>query len=484
MKKTDVLDLLFMPKEEFQKLDGEFIDQLPAKQIARIPFCLWDTMTKEQVKHLSNSVLSTLDYDELVKLYIKFSDETEPYTIDYKLKDKTVKIESKSLEEKLYDLMLQGKIYSNFKARNRLNRKDCNDGIIFNNVDHLYNYLPKPIKNYISWDEKREHIVTAKRYKNPSFKRETNCYFKFDEIIELLKTARRNGDYILNEDEIPPLLPFTTLMSRFNVKYTLTSQFHNRWKIPYYLLFCGREFNDSSEGTRYYDIVECKPILEKILQIEYSPIKVFKYRDTNIIPKYCLEKIYPFLDIEALIETEKIDLYRGIENLLDYNSVIDYIQTTKINKTKKKPRDLPTLINFDKYFEGLDLPKELLLELKDTLDTYEINDTLYLQFPLERKHKMGGPYDTFRLKIISIIKEYVVYKSKLNEVKNKYDEMNKIPDIFVECLTSELVIDHPELKDAYLSNVQEFYPVQRLDGLGYGDIGYMDYKKVKEYFNF
>ena len=38
--KIDVLDLLFMTKKEFQDLDGEFIDQLPPKQINRIHNCL------------------------------------------------------------------------------------------------------------------------------------------------------------------------------------------------------------------------------------------------------------------------------------------------------------------------------------------------------------------------------------------------------------------------------------------------------------
>ena len=76
--KIDVLDLLFMTKKEFQDLDGEFIDQLSPKQINRMPNCLWDMMTEEQLKRISTFNLSTLDYNELVKLYIKYIDSTEP----------------------------------------------------------------------------------------------------------------------------------------------------------------------------------------------------------------------------------------------------------------------------------------------------------------------------------------------------------------------------------------------------------------------
>lgn len=483
MKKTDVIDLLFMPKEEFHKLDGEFIDQMPAKQIARIPFYLWNTMTKEQIKHISASALSTLDYDELVKLYIKYSGDREPYTFEYKVKDKAITVQSNGLEEKIYETILQEKKRCKFKARDRIHKNECMNGIIFTNADALYNYLPKPSKEYYSWTENKEKVYTTTKLKNDNGTKDTKYYFDFDDIQDLLRVARRDGEDILN-DEIPPLFPFTDLMNRYKVKYTLTSQFNNRWKIPYYLLFCGQEVNDASEGTRYYDIVECEPILEKILQIEFSPTKIHKYKDTNIIPIYCLEKVYPFLNnIDELINEGKIDLYRGIENLLDYNSVIDYIQTLKINKINKKPRDLPFLLDFYDYFKDLNLSNELLEELKNNLNTYIVNDKVLLEFPLERRHKKGGAYDNFRLKIISIIKDYVVYKFKLNDTKNTFHITNKIPDIFVECLISELVLDYPDLKNLYISNIKEFYPVNRLDGLGYGDIGYMDYDKITKYFN-
>lgn len=121
--KIDVLDLLFMTKKEFQDLDGEFIDQLPPKQINRIPNCLWDMMTEEQLKRISTFNLSTLDYNELVKLYIKYIDSTEPYTIEYKIKDKTTTIESNGLEPKLHEVISQQKRYANFKARSRFNKK-------------------------------------------------------------------------------------------------------------------------------------------------------------------------------------------------------------------------------------------------------------------------------------------------------------------------------------------------------------------------
>ena len=120
---------------------------------------------------------------------------------------------------------------------------------------------------------------------------------------------------------------------------------------------------------------------------------------------------------------------------MDYNSVIDYIENKKINKNNKKPKDLPFLIDFYDYFDGLDLPNEILSELKDILDTYAINDKIYLQFPFEIKHKTDGKYDNFRLKIISIIQEYVVYKSKLNQTQNNFYTTNKIPDIYIECIT-------------------------------------------------
>ena len=151
MKKTDVIDLLFMPKEEFHKLDGEFIDQMPAKQIARIPFYLWNTMTKEQIKHISASALSTLDYDELVKLYIKYSGDREPYTFEYKVKDKAITVQSNGLEEKIYETILQEKKRCKFKARDRIHKNECMNGIIFTNADALYNYLPKQRKSLYNY---------------------------------------------------------------------------------------------------------------------------------------------------------------------------------------------------------------------------------------------------------------------------------------------------------------------------------------------
>lgn len=482
--KIDVLDLLFMTKKEFQDLDGEFIDQLPPKQINRIPNCLWDMMTEEQLKRISTFNLSTLDYNELVKLYIKYIDSTEPYTIEYKIKDKTTTIESNGLEPKLHEVISQQKRYANFKARSRFNKKDCTNNIMLCTGYDLYNYLPKTAKDYISWDKNKQHYYTAKKHRNPMGTKTTEFYFEFDDICKMLKLARRDGEYILN-DEIPPLLPFTTLMSRYKVKYSLSSQFLKRWKLPYYTFFYGRELTENSDGRNLYDVVECEPMLKKILQIEYAPVRVKKYHNTNIIPKFCLQKIYPFLEdeIDNLINTQQIDLYRGEENLLDYNSVIDYIENKKINKNNKKPKDLPFLIDFYDYFDGLDLPNELLSELKDKLDTYAINDKIYLHFPFEIKHKTDGKYDNFRLKIISIIQEYVVYKSKLNQTQNNFYTTNKIPDIYIECITSKLINDNKDLKKLYLSNVQEFYPVYRLDGLGYGDIGYMDYSKAKKYFD-
>ena len=48
-----------------------------------------------------------------------------PYTIEYKIKDKTTTIESNGLEPKLHEVISQQKRYANFKARSRFNKKDC-----------------------------------------------------------------------------------------------------------------------------------------------------------------------------------------------------------------------------------------------------------------------------------------------------------------------------------------------------------------------
>lgn len=488
MKQIDIMDLLFLSKKEFQALDGEFFDQLPDKQIARMPYCLWDMMTIEQFKKMSIPSISKLDYNELVKLYIKYSNETEPYTTEYKLRDKIVTVESKSLESKIIDTIQQQKKYGYFKARNRLKKSDCENGMLFTNSDSLYSYLPKPGKEFVVWDENRNITIIPRRI-NSQGTNETYFYYDFTEIHNMLKIARRDGEFTLPDDEIPPLVSFVKLMEKYNVKYSLTNQFCKRWKMPYYLIYYGKDFSEVSNGTKFYDIVECKPMIEKILQIEFIRDNLKKYKEKGVLPKYCFQKIYPFLDtkIDDLVKTNQINLYRSEDtNLLSHESVLLYFEKhlEYKGKLRKKQEDtLPLLIDFNNYFKDLNLPVEILEELRKKLDTYLINDTVYLSYPFEPKHKKNGKYDKFRMEIIETIKPYVKYHINLEENLKEYKNSNKIPDIFIECLISKLLINYPEVKEYYLSNVQEFYQYCRLDGIGYGDIAYMDFEKVCKYFD-